>query len=454
MPRDTFLFSVSYENMCYVFLACRQQVLFFDKESNLDTSMTQEIVTSYSGSHEPVSTGEKFAILLFAITCIQAAFLQPEITIVSGERAKLFTGFLCALSLVASVLFVRRPLKCGSLLEIGISVLLGVIIALSGLMSATVFSSSLRGLVVIASAAGGFWCARILLHSNSRQALFTKFCLVLLAAIALLAILGQIIAGDIVYLLDVNKHPIACRILLLWFAPLALILRGGKTNTIVGVSLLCLSYVVFLAGNLRSAVLIPLVLGIIATTSGAMKPKHLVAILVPLSLIVGTFFHFLPKEKIELEYEPAYYRAENYPFSWHIAKKNPILGIGLRSPRDGYLEDYEIKYPYVTKEKFQESVSFIVTSENVFLNFMVDLGFPFLILYVACLVVLLIRLIRSLRKPDPRSYLPPLALLLPITAGLLDFQILDGLLHPHISWYFHILLGMIAYPAWEQKASD
>jgi hypothetical protein len=148
-----------------------------------------------------------------------------------------------------------------------------------------------------------------------------------------LAILGQIIAGDIVYLLDVNKHPIACSILLLWFAPLALILRGGKTNTIVGVSLLCLSYVVFLAGNLRSAVLIPLVLGIIAATSGAMRPKHLVAILVPLSLIVGTFFHFLPKEKIDLEYEPAYNRAENYPFSWHIAKKNPILGIGLRSPR-------------------------------------------------------------------------------------------------------------------------
>jgi hypothetical protein len=76
----------------------------------------------------------------------------------------------------------------------------------------------------------------------------------------------------------------------------------------------------------------------------------------------------------------------------------------------------------VTKEKFRESVSFVVTSENVFSNFMADLGFPFLILYVACLVVLLIRLIGSLRKPDPRGYLPPLALLLPITAGLLaDF---------------------------------
>ena len=263
----------------------------------MDTSMTQEVVKSDSGSHEAVSTGEKFAILLFAITCIQAAFLQPEITIVSGERAKLFTGLLCALSLVASVLFVRKPLKCGSLPEIGISVLLSVMVLLSGLMSSTAFSSSLRGFVVIASAAGGFWCARILLHSSSRQALFTKFCLVLLAAIVLLAILGQIIAGDIVYFLDVNKHPIACRILLLWFAPLALILRRGKTNTIVGVSLLCLSYVVFLAGNLRSAVLIPIVSGDHGGNIGGHEAKTSCSDSCPVVIDSGDFLPFPPKRK-------------------------------------------------------------------------------------------------------------------------------------------------------------
>ena len=176
---------------------------------------------------------------------------------------------------------------------------------------------------------------------------------------------------------------------------------------------------------------------------------YVIAILLALALIVGIFFHFLPKEKIGLEYEPAYYRAENYPFSLHIAKKHPFLGIGLRAPRERYLEDYEIKYPYVTKEKFRESVKYIESSENIFLTFMVDLGFPFLILYVGCVIVLLVRLIRMVKEPDSRSYLPPVALLLPIIAGLLDFQILDGLFHPQISWFFHILLGMIVCPAQE-----
>ena len=104
---------------------------------NVDISVNQEMIPSHSTSYESVSTGEKFAILLFAITCIQAALLKPDITLVVGERAKLFTGLLCALSLVASVLLVKKPLKCGTVPEIAMSVLLSVIILLSGLMSST-----------------------------------------------------------------------------------------------------------------------------------------------------------------------------------------------------------------------------------------------------------------------------------------------------------------------------
>jgi hypothetical protein len=47
------------------------------------------------------------------------------------------------------------------------------------------------------------------------------------------------------------------------------------------------------------------------------------------------------------------------------------------------------------------------------------------------------------RIPQQATYLPALALLLPIAAGLLHFQVFDGLLNPQISWFFHVLLGMI-----------
>jgi hypothetical protein len=390
-----------------------------------------------------VSKGEKFAVALFLLTSIQAAFLQPNVTLIPGERAKLFTGLLCALTLAACILFVKRPSRCGSVKEVAISVILGILILISSLLSSTVLSSSFRGFVVAASALGGFWCARILLASPARQALFTRLCTVLLAGIIALSLLGYTLYGNIFQFLDVNLHPISCRILLLFFAPIVLILGGGRSKIILGISLICLSYAVFLLSNLRSAALIPIILGVVAVILGNLRLKHFVALLIPLALLLVLFFYSLPSVKIGREFEPAYYRVENYPFSLHIALKHPFFGIGLRAPRVTYLEDYEIKYPYVTREKFAASLEHIVTSENTFLNFMVDLGFPFLIIYTGSIAIIVFRLIRLARKPDPGSFLPPLALLLPITAGLLYFQVLDGLLHPQISWFFHILLGLV-----------
>jgi len=153
------------------------------------------------------------------------------------------------------------------------------------------------------------------------------------------------------------------------------------------------------------------------------------------------------------EAEPVYYRLENYGFSWSIAVRHPVLGIGLRAPREEFLNDYEIKYPYVTREKFADSVKGITTSDNIFLTFMADLGFPFLLLYSFSLIVLLIRLVRRVVAPPSASFLPPLALLLPVSAGLLYFQVYDGLLFPQISWFFHILLGLIP-PAPGPRALD
>lgn len=409
----------------------------------------QERKSAWSSLLSGVEAGspwEKLAILLFTFTCIQAAFLQPNVTLVPGERAKLFTGLLCGLSLLASVLAAKKPLKYGSLPEVIISIVLCLLIFLSGVTSTDPLSSSFRGFVVAASGAGGFWCARILLRSDARREKFTQFCAIILAVMIALGIFGLILSGDIIQFLDVNKHPIACRMLLLSFAPLTLILRGGRSGTVVGVLLLCLSYPLFLISNLRSAALIPIAMAFLSLIMGTLRPRYFVAILIPLTLILGIFFWSLPREKIGLEYEPAYYRAENIPFSWHIAKKHPFLGIGFRAPREMYLEDYEIKYPFVTKEKFGESVKLIVTSENIFLNFLVDVGLPFLLLYTGSLAVLVFRLIRGSTRTGSEGYFPRLAIFLPITAGLLHFLVLDGLLHPQISWFFHILLGLIPYP--------
>jgi hypothetical protein len=397
--------------------------------------------TIQKGFGAGASWADKIALGCFYVACIHAAFLQPYINVIPGERSKVFTGIVCSVALVVALLFAKKPRTYGTLAEAIITGMLCFIILVSGLLSATSASSLYRGFAVAASGVGGFWCARILLDSDERKYAFVWFSQVILGVLLITAIFGAVHYGQAEFFVDSNPHPLASRILLLWFAPIA-VLIGGYGNRVFSVSLFAGSYVVFYLSSLRSAMLIPVAMAGIATVFRVVSVRTLIKILAPLGIVLVIFLYSLPPEKINLKYEPAYYRAENYPFSWHIAKKHPWFGIGLRAPREEYLADYQIKYPYVTREQFTASVKQISTSENIFLNFMAELGIPFLILYVGVLGVLVSRLARQCSGPSS-SAIPPLALLLPISAAILHFMVLDGLMHPQISWFFHVLLGLI-----------
>jgi hypothetical protein len=390
--------------------------------------------------------GEKIAWLLFCLTCLQSAFLIPNFAVIEGDRAKLLTALLCAGTLLASVLLVKRATGSGNVCEVVISTILTALVLVSGILSETPEASLLRGFSMAASGLGGFWCARMLLNSSGRRAFFTWFCTAVLGAMIVLSLLGYLLSGSPDRFLDVNPHPLASRMLLLAFAPLALVLGGVKRNAVVGASMLCLGYGVCFITNLRSAVLIPILLGAVSVACGSLNARRFMVVLIPLAAALLLFFHQLPESKMRADNEPTYYRVENYPFSWHIAVRNPLFGNGLRAPRENYLENYELVYPYSTKENFADSTRRIVVSENVFLTFMADLGFPFLIIYMGSVIVLLVRLIRSASKPNEPGFLPPLAILLPLVGALINFLVLDGLLHAHVSWFFHILLGMIPRP--------
>lgn len=381
--------------------------------------------------------------LLFCATSLQLAFLFPYLVIVPDERANLFSGLLCALTLAAACVAGGGSDSRRGSPEVWISVALGILMILSGLGSRTPASSSLRGLGDLAAGLGGFWCARILLATESRRRSFVWLGVAMLAGILLVSLISYGCTGAVNAFLDSNPHPLATKVLLLWFAPLTLLVGGSPTVRAAAVLLILVSYVVFFLSSLRSAMLIPLALCLVASMHGRLAFKHLSWIAVVLVIVIGNFFYRLPKEKLGKEYEPAYYRVESYPFSFHIASKHPFLGIGLRAPRDEYVQDYEINYPYVTKEKFVDSVTTIRSSENIFLTIMVELGIPFLLLYVVSLIVMMRRLLRWMRLPVTHGALAPVALLLPLTAALLHGLVFDVLLHPQVNWFFHVLLGLI-----------
>jgi hypothetical protein len=390
------------------------------------------------------SLARKVAWLLFCGVSLQLAFLHPKIILLPGERTNLFSGLLCALSLGATVWAARKGELIKSRGEAAVYLLLVGLLLLSGFVSAAPLTNTFRGLVLLASALGGFWGARVLLATPARQWSFIQLSLLMLAGILLVGLVSYGITGTVTLAMDAKYHPLATKIMLLWFAPLTL-LWGGTPQKILGALLIGLSYLLFSLTELRSAMLLPLIMGLLAVVWGRLRLKYFFLILLAASVILFFFIRQLPPEKIDKTYEPAYYRTEYYPLSWHIAKQHPWLGIGLLTPREEFLQDYEIKYPYVTRERFANSLRDIKVADNMFLTFMVGVGFPFLLLYTFSLIKLLSGL-RGSAAAASAPLIPSLALFLPLSAALLSLFIYDILLHPQVCWFFYLLLGLIPRP--------
>ena len=400
----------------------------------------------------PMPRTQKVMWTFFGATCLQLAFLQPYIVLVPGERANLFSGLLCFVTLLVIWILGKEGLKLKSP-EVLISLALVVLGTLSGLCSLTPRSSSIRVFILLASALGGFWGAMILLTSDRHRRLFQWLCLLILASILLLSFTGFILSGRITHFFDPNYHSPTDIIFLLSFAPLAFLFEGSRPQVLGGILLLGLSYLILCLSGSLSVVLITQALFLAIALAGRLRFRYFLIIILMMALIpmgrgkdrpavVYLAQHVLGQKAIR-EHVSVYYRIENIYLSWEIAKKHPLLGIGLRTSREKFLENYQLRYPYVTKEKFAQNVATVVSSDNMFLTILAGLGFPFLIIYCACLLILFGRLIKLAWGPSRPGSFPPVVLLLPLTASLLHFQFFDGLLFPQLSWFFHILLGLI-----------
>ena len=388
-----------------------------------------------------MSRAEKIVWVCFAATSAQLAFLQPYLILVPGERTNLFSGLLCLLTLLAAIIFCRRgSIRIKSPEFLVSSALLGLAVV-SGLLSSTPFSASCRVFVLLASGLGGFWCARLLLNTPENQRRFEGLGLFLLAGIIILSFIGYFLSGQIEYLMPAHTHPLTNTILLLSFAPLTLLSRQSRPLTVLGIVLLFSAYVVLCLSQRVSVIFIPVGLVALGALFGALRLKHLLLVLLPAVLMVGYFSHQILWWKVSREYPT--YRLENYPFSLSIAKQHPFFGIGVRAPRQEFLKDYQVKYPYDTKEKFSQDVKDFATSDNIFLTFLTDLGAPFLLIYSVALGFLFVKLTRLALRPPPGFFFPPLALLLPLAMALVHFQLYDGLLFASNSWFFHLFLGLI-----------
>jgi hypothetical protein len=392
-----------------------------------------------------MSRSEKIIWVLFAGTSAQLTFQQPYLILAPGERTNLFAGLLCLLTLLAALIWSRKDtlkLKHPEVLVSG--VLLGLAVT-SGWLNG--FAASCRVFVLLASGLGGFWTARILLNTPVNLRRFEWLGMILLTGLIPVALASGFLAPTIGTFLNLNAHPLIDTLILLSFAPLAFLAEGSRHLRWWAVSLLASGYAVLCLSLVISGMLIPLAALLAAgVLLRAVRPKHLILALIAGLLLIGLCYPKIPWVKLtgKMPYYVAY-RLENYPFSWRIARQHPWFGIGVRTPREEYLQDYRFIFPYTDQRKFARQIRTDVTADNTFITFVTGLGFPFVLIYSLALVWLFGKLIRLTWRPPPGSSPAPLALLLPLAMALAHFQVYDGLLYPQNCWFFHVLLGLIPW---------
>lgn len=384
----------------------------------------------------------KFCLFCLGFATYQAVLRRPEPLLFGRSHgvnafALILDGFCLLITLIWAWRAGARPRS-------GLAVFSAVLLAvgLGGSLVCPWHGALLRATTLILPSLAGFWCSRLLLTTPARQKLFLWLCAALLGLFLTFCISGYLFFGDVHYYFDEARHPQVNTGMLLLFAPLALIMSKRFPQRSIGLLLMALLLVFFFFSGLRTAVLMPVIVGAVALLLGHCSWKQFLLIALGLAVVIGGFFTFFPEKRLQISGEPAYYRLENYPFSLHIIKKEPIFGIGLRSPRDRFLDDYEMHYPHATKEQFAWTLRRVIVAENIFLTVAVGMGLPFLILFVCFLGINFKRWIVLVRRPPDNPVIPPIAIFLSLVAAFLHFFIYDGLLHPNVSWLFFALLGL------------
>ena len=394
---------------------------------------------------------EKCALVAMLFTTFQAVVRQPYMIIMGERQVDLFAGVLCSLSLALALILAHKKNVRPGKFELLASFALTALAIASGLASTGPIHSTLRGFVLLSSGLGGYWCSRLLLRGSASRAHFAVFCSLLFGIFLLLQIIGYLGFGSVHYFFDEFRHPQVSVALLLSFAPLTLMLSKQRPQRTIGLLLIAVCFFIFFLSGLRSAVFMPVAVTFVALAFGFVPLRWFLAAVAIFIVIGAGYFSLFPEKRMKLTGEPAYYRLENYPFSMHIAAEHPLLGSGIGVRRERYLKNYTIHYPLVTREKFEWTLKRIRVSENIFLTFASSFGFPFVLLFAAALAGLYLNLLKKLHKARNTTYSGllhphPIVLFIPLTAGLLHFQVYDGLLHPQVCWLYCLLLGMLHTP--------
>lgn len=375
--------------------------------------------------------------VLMALVCLQATFLIPYLIIVPGERTNIFTSLLTLLPLlhvglvcVGSDRIAWKPVLLWSLLAMGITV--------SALASLAPASSLWRALSFLAPAASGFAYGSMMISTNKLK----DFLFNLLTACFAGLVLTHLVWGAQPSFLGLHHHALAGVLVLLAAGPIRLLWAPRLLWRVIAYLLLFAGSVVcFLAGS-RFVILLPFVMIPIYLYLRRISLNTAVCLLAVGAIVAGAFFVVFPSKILRVEnYESTYYRVEAFPATWEIVKQHPLLGVGIRTPREVFLKSYKPVSGMTKPEEFFGTLERNVTWDNQYLSLLCGIGAPLTVLYFGMVGSALVQYLRSIRifRTDSAT---ERALTFPLLASTIHFAVHDGLFYPQISWFFHLLLGV------------
>lgn len=390
---------------------------------------------------------------LVTAVCLQAAFLTPYVVLVPCERTNVFTALLVLLPMLYLVTGRLRN-------EFAVSfswwtvlpwALFVVGLAASALASQEPFPSALRALAFIGPTAAGLVCGYGLYRSHeARMSLFhlLTFCFAGLA-------FSHLFFGAMPSFMGLHHHALAGTLVLLSVGPIYLVGQVGRLQRFIGVTLLLLGGLVcFLAGS-RFVILLPFALIPVYIAFKSMTLRCAFAGVLISALVAGAFFLAYPDKVLRVQnYESTYYRVEAFPATWEMVKRHGLLGVGIRTPRKPYLEDYQPVSGMATKEEFQGTLERNVTWDNQYLSLLCGIGVPLTLLYLYLAGRLLATYLRRAWRQEI-DHAAERALTFALLASVIHFTVHDGLFYPQISWFFHLLLGVgAAYSSAEAPLAE
>nr|WP_321258599.1 O-antigen ligase family protein [uncultured Pseudodesulfovibrio sp.] len=375
---------------------------------------------------------------LVSFVCFQSVFLTPYVIIVSTDRSNLFTPILAGTALVI-IAFTQGRRTVFAKWDVLLWLALGATMAYGVTLTTDVPSSAYRAFSLYIPALSGYWVGRLLSYDQY----WKKMAPYIMSGLFFLMSSIQIINGVGAPILQLHHHALSNLLLLLAVGPATFLMRGPLYIKAACATILSMGYFACYIVGSRFTVVLPILLLPLMSILKLLRFKWLLIAGIPFLAAACIFFIQKPEKILKIhDYESVFYRVEGLPAAIHLIKKHPFFGIGLRTEREPYLEDYKMTFDMTSRERFMLVVRKNVTQDNMLMTLLVGLGIIPTLLYLGLIWAYLRRLIKAI-KTQRDGPLNSIALAFALCASVLHFSVQDGLLYPQVSWLFHLLIGMI-----------